>query len=176
MSTSGGQFFPVYPLISVLNNVAEGAEILGRAAWVGGVLMRIKTARFGEVRWGLHWQIWGAEAYLGQRALRHKQLGLPFLVYASRRGGLLPSRLAVLSEPAELCGFWIGGGHHQRGEGEGNVEILGAGGREKDQRKGSKTLVCVALSTHVGLSGSVNGGEIRKSVTHTAERNLQKGL
>lgn len=138
MSTSGGQFFPVYPLISVLNNVAEGAEILGRAAWVGGVLMRIKTARFGEVRWGLHWQIWGAEAYLGQRALRHKQLGLPFLVYASRRGGLLPSRLAVLSEPAELCGFWIGGGHHQRGEARGTWRSLELGGGKRTRGRGQK--------------------------------------
>lgn len=74
---------------------------------MGGGLVRIKTARFGEVKWGLHWQLWGVEAYLGQRALRHKQLGLPFLVYASRRGGLLPSRLAVLPGPTELRGFWI---------------------------------------------------------------------
>lgn len=41
--------------------------------------------RFGEVKWGLSQQLWGAMAYLGQGALRHKQLGLPSLVYASRR-------------------------------------------------------------------------------------------
>lgn len=99
----------------------------GGVGLVGGDLLGIRTGRFGEVRWGLHWQIWGAEAYLGQRALRHKQLGLPFLVCASRRGGLPPSRLAVPAEPAELCGFWMGGGHHQL-EGEGSVEILAAHG------------------------------------------------
>lgn len=107
-------------------------------SWGGlhwGGLMRIKTGRFGEVRWGLHWQIWGVEAYLCQRALRHKQLGLSFLVHASRRGGPPPSRLAVLPEPAELCGFWIGGGHHQL-EGEGSVEILGAGGGKRTRGRG----------------------------------------
>lgn len=92
---------------------------------MGGGLVRIKTARFGEVKWGLHWQLWGVEAYLGQRALRHKQLGLPFLVYASRRGGLLPSRLAALPGPTELRGFWIVmGGVLNQLEGEMSVEIL----------------------------------------------------
>lgn len=65
-----------------VNNVAEGAEILGG---VGGWLVWIRSGRFGEVKWGLYRQLWGMEAYLGQRALRHKQLGLPSLVYASRR-------------------------------------------------------------------------------------------
>lgn len=81
--------------------------MLGRAA---GGLGRIRTGRFGEVKWGLPWQLWGVEAYLGQRALRHKQSGLPFLVYASRRGGLPPSRLAALPGTAELRTFWIGEG------------------------------------------------------------------
>lgn len=89
-------------------------------------------------------------------------------------GGLPPSRLAGPPEPAGLCRFWIGGGHHQL-EGEGSVEILGAGGEwgGGGPEEGVKTL---ALSTHAGLSGSVNGGEKRQSMTHTNDRNLPKGL
>lgn len=63
-----------------VNNVPEGAEML-RQGW----LVWIRPGRFGEVKWGLFRQLWGVEAYLGQGALRHKQLGLPSLVYASRR-------------------------------------------------------------------------------------------
>lgn len=101
--------------------------------------MRIKTGRFGEVRWGLRWQIWGAEAYLGQRALRHKQLGPPFLVYASRRGGLPPSRLADLPEPAQLCGSWIegeavGGGTPPAGGRGDREDPWSSGGRQGGKR------------------------------------------
>lgn len=49
--------------------------------WVGG----ITKGRFGEVKWGLSQQLWGMMAYLGQRALWHKQLGSPTLVCVSRR-------------------------------------------------------------------------------------------
>lgn len=38
----------------------------------GGVVL----SRFGEVKWGLSPQLWGAAAYLGQGALRQEQLGL----------------------------------------------------------------------------------------------------
>lgn len=128
------------------------ADFGGAGWWWGGVLMRIKTGRFGEVRWGLRWQIWGAEAYLGQRALRHKQLGPPFLVYASRRGGLPPSRLADLPEPAQLCGSWIegeavGDTHHQL-EGEGIVKILGAVGGDREGKGPEEGVKTLALSTH----------------------------
>lgn len=61
-----------------VNNVAEGAERLGGGWW-------IRRGRFGEVKWGLSQQLWGVKAYLGQRALWHKQLGFPSLVYACRR-------------------------------------------------------------------------------------------
>lgn len=44
-------------------------------------------------------------------------------------------------------------------------------GEERGAEEGVKTL---PLSTHAGLSGSVNGGEIKESMTRANERNLQK--
>lgn len=143
---------PVYPLISVLNNVAEGAEILGRAARGDG----------GGVSYeDQDWQVWwgkvgftladlGSGGLSGSGSFTTQAIRAALFVYASRRGGLPPSRLALLPEPPGLCRFWIGGGHHQL-EGEGSVEILGAGrGREKDQRKGSKHWRCPHTRAFLG--------------------------
>lgn len=65
-------------------------------------------------------------------------------MYASRRGGLPPSRLAVLPGTAELRRFWVweGWGEFHQLEGEmSRGEILGLGveGGNGTRGRGSKT-------------------------------------
>lgn len=48
----------------------------------------------------------------------------------------------------------------------------GGGKGEGNERKGSKYRRC----RHTGPSGSVNGWEMKESMTHTDERNLQNEM
>lgn len=56
----------------------------------GGGFCGIRGGRFGEVKWGLSPQLRGMKAYLGQGALRHKQLGSA-LILCTLAGGRPPA-------------------------------------------------------------------------------------
>lgn len=56
----------------------------------GGGFCGIRGGRFGEVKWGLSPQLRGMKAYLGQGALRHKQLGSALLL-CTLAGGRPPA-------------------------------------------------------------------------------------